>query len=331
MPQLPQVLARRARLALVGSCLVACAWLVGIPALQAAPADGAPKLELLFQAPLDSASRLFLNPQGVACDTALGRVYVADTGHNQVIAFNTAGVLQYSFKHRADHFSGERIPGEPWRLLAGEQGTVLVADRLGDKVDIVDAWGTAVESIDVTAALGGKDRASPGAMGRDAEGRLYILEHTTGQVLVFDKARRLVRQFGIESPLSTRYKSTVDMAVATDGTLYVLDNIDEPVVRVYGPDGKRKGDIGRHGAKGSDFHMPAAIALDGAGRLWIADGVSHDVKLYTTDGKFLAVFGGMGLGPGQFYFPSSVTVASGVLYVLERAGARLQAFKIVGP
>jgi DNA-binding beta-propeller fold protein YncE len=331
VPRVPQALSRAVGRTVAGACLLGWPWAIAAAVGPAWGAADVPRLEFLFQVPGNASARTFMNPLGLAFDPVRERLYVADTSHNQVTVLSSSGAILYSFKHWVTYYNGERVPGEPWRLLPWDRGTLLLADRLSDRIDVVDAWGAIVDSIDVTKLLGLKQRATPGAMARDVAGNLYILEHTTGQVLVLDRARRLQRVIGPQGPDSAKFEGVTDIAVAPDGTTYVLDHVEDTVVQVFDPTGKRLAGFGRHGAKDPDFHLPAAITLDGAGRLWIADAFSHEVKVYTTAGEFLTVFGRMGVDPGQFYFPADVAVGAGVLYVLERAGARLQAFRIVGP
>jgi len=309
--------------ALLGTCVVA-------GTAPRAAAAALPKLDFVFMTPAEPRSTEFLNPMGLAYDAATERLYVADTGHSRVVMYNKNGMMLSSFRHWIKYYDGKRIPGEPWRLLPGDRGTLLVADRLSDRIDIVDIFGAVVDSIDVTALLGSKDRAAPGAMARDAAGNLYLLERTCGQVVVFDRAWRKLRSFGPKSDADSRFKSLAGIAVAPDGTTYVLDSAEQSVVQVFDPKGQRLRGFARHGDKVSDFHLPASISLDQANRVWIADTFSHDVKVYSTDGQFLTSFGEMGMGRGDFYFPSDIIVTSDMLYVVERAGVRLQAFRISG-
>lgn len=329
MSRLPCALARGKWAAVREACLIGC--LAVLPASGAVAAPGPPRLEYLFSVPQDQSEHLFMDPLGLAVDSATQRIYVADTSHHQVQVFSMAGVPQYAFKHWVKYHTGERVLGEPWRLLPGEHGAVLVSDLLSDHIDEMDAFGNTGDSIDVTTLMGGKERAAPGAMDRDAAGNLCVLNETTGQILVLDKARHRRLTYGAEGVAGRRFKSVVDIAVAPDGTVYSLDSVEDHVIRVFDSTGHFLRGFGRHGFKDADFHMPSALALDHAGRLWISDMVSRDVKLYTTDGKFLTTFGGMGTGRGEFYFPCNVAVTRDVLCVLERAGAQLQAFRIVGP
>jgi sugar lactone lactonase YvrE len=73
------------------------------------------------------------------------------------------------------------------------------------------------------------------------------------------------------------------------------------------------------------FYMPSAIAVDGAGNLYVLDTGNHRVQKFGPDGKFLATYGRQGQGPGEFYYPAWLDVdAQGFLYVSDPNNQRIQ-------
>jgi len=73
------------------------------------------------------------------------------------------------------------------------------------------------------------------------------------------------------------------------------------------------------------FYMPSAIAVDGAGNIYILDTGNHRVQKFGPDGKYLATLGRQGQGPGEFYFPAWLDVdAKGFLYVSDPNNQRIQ-------
>jgi len=299
----------------------------------ASPPRPIPGLELqpVFSASEYAPHRSFLSPQGLAFDASRGEIYVADTGNHQIVVLGKNGVPVGRFAHRVRDQSGDRTPGEPAGLLSADGGTVWVTDALSDQVDLLDIRGMPLRAIDVTAALGRGTRASPGKMDADREGNLYLVERSSGQVLVFDRRGGLARAFGRRGKGEGRFEMVADVAVGSDGTSYVLDSVGTPVVQAFDAQGRHLLGFGRHSNKAEDFHFPVALAVDSKERLWVADTFSHEVKAYSASGEFLGAFGEAGTGPGQFFFPSDVvTSPDGTLYVLEKAGRRLQAFHMVG-
>jgi sugar lactone lactonase YvrE len=71
--------------------------------------------------------------------------------------------------------------------------------------------------------------------------------------------------------------------------------------------------------------MPSAIAVDGAGNLYILDTGNHRIQKLGPDGVYLASFGRKGQGPGEFYYPVWLAVDDkGFLYVSDPNNQRLQ-------
>ena len=73
------------------------------------------------------------------------------------------------------------------------------------------------------------------------------------------------------------------------------------------------------------FFMPSAIAVDGAGDLYVLDTGNHRVQKFGPDGKYLATYGRQGQGPGEFVYPESVAVdGKGFIYVTDPNNQRIQ-------
>ena len=73
------------------------------------------------------------------------------------------------------------------------------------------------------------------------------------------------------------------------------------------------------------FYMPSAIAVDGAGNLYVLDTGNHRVQKFGPDGSYLATYGRQGQGPGEFYYPAWLDVdAKGFLYVSDPNNQRIQ-------
>jgi sugar lactone lactonase YvrE len=73
------------------------------------------------------------------------------------------------------------------------------------------------------------------------------------------------------------------------------------------------------------FYMPSAIAVDGAGNLYVLDTGNHRIQKFGPDGKFLASFGRQGQGPGEFYYPAWLAIdAQGFLYISDPNNQRVQ-------
>ncbi len=84
--------------------------------------------------------------------------------------------------------------------------------------------------------------------------------------------------------------------------------------------------IGGRGVQAGQFNVPAGLAVDGGGVLFVADSYNHRVQRITPSGG-VAVIGGRGNGRGQFLSPQGVaTDASQAFYIVEQGNHRVQKF-----
>ena len=85
------------------------------------------------------------------------------------------------------------------------------------------------------------------------------------------------------------------------------------------------GSIGGGPLKGH-FRFPRGIAVDEAGRVFVADNYCR-VQVFDADGGFLYMWGAAGEGPGQFRQPVAIALdQAGLVYVADALNARIQVF-----
>jgi hypothetical protein len=106
--------------------------------------------------------------------------------------------------------------------------------------------------------------------------------------------------------------------VQHDGSAFVYDGFDAPIVRV-GPDGRVRGYIGRKGAGPGEFRTVIGMALEPEGNLWVVDSGNQRYSVFASDGTLLrdhrrpvnlydaGWFGGFGTDStfyDQFFYPA---------------------------
>jgi hypothetical protein len=73
------------------------------------------------------------------------------------------------------------------------------------------------------------------------------------------------------------------------------------------------------------FYSPEDMAMDTQGKIYILDSGNHRIQIFSPKGKYLATFGRLGQGPGEFQHPFSIDIDSkGHLYILDRWNNRIQ-------
>jgi DNA-binding beta-propeller fold protein YncE len=264
-------------------------------------------------------------PETVTYDPQRKELYVTLPSDGQVSILSAKLVPLYRFQHSVRDALGNVVRGEPDGALAGKRGMIFIVDRLWDHLDVADFRGRSLRTINVSELLGG--RAGLGRMDRDDAGNLYVVEDLTQTVLVLSPEGKLLRKIGSEGPKPDGAANLRDVAVGPDGSVYLVDATAEPCVRVFDAYGKYLTSFGSHSDKPEGLHMPTGVAVDAADRVWVTDCVAHEVKSFGRDGAVLAVVGGVGTADGRFYFPVDVACGEdGEVFVVERAGNRLQAF-----
>jgi hypothetical protein len=83
------------------------------------------------------------------------------------------------------------------------------------------------------------------------------------------------------------------------------------------------------GTSGTDgqFDVPAAVATDASGHVYVADVLNSRIQKFDASGTFVTKWGTPGTLDGQFDSPSGVaTDASGYVYVADSSNSRVQKF-----
>lgn len=84
---------------------------------------------------------------------------------------------------------------------------------------------------------------------------------------------------------------------------------------------------GSSGAGSGQFNYPAGIALDGSGRIYVADTYNNRIQVFDSDGAYLAQWGSSGSGSGQFASPNGIAMDhAGNIYVADLGNHRIQKF-----
>jgi DNA-binding beta-propeller fold protein YncE len=139
----------------------------------------------------------------------------------------------------------------------------------------------------------------------------------------------------------------IAIAAAGHGSLYALDAATGRVVKLDA-DGRP---VARWGGEGDDAgrfrfrpshrcddagevcapEVGGAIAVDGAGRVYVADYGNHRVQAFDPTGRALAGWGREGGGPGEFRLPAGIAVdRAGHVYVTDAGNHRVQVFDGAG-
>jgi DNA-binding beta-propeller fold protein YncE len=238
---------------------------------------------------------LFFNANGIAVHG--DRVYVANTGHNVVKVYTTAGEFLFDITYPAE-------------LACFWNPTALGTDAAGNLYVADDATGFVWENADPPVWA--------------------VKRSCGGQIVVFSPDGLFLRTVGSPGtdpdrtpgadPNTLGYPEGV--AVDAGGQVYVADGHR---VVIYSPAGVwlRTFEVEQPAdAWGSSM----ALAVDGDGRIYVSDAWNHRVQVFSNDGTVLATWGGPGGGDGQFNVPMGVTLdpANARFFVTDMWNHRIQ-------
>ena len=178
--------------------------------------------------------------------------------------------------------------------------------------------------------------------------RLFVVDTDACRVQVFDRSAGgkrpgwdSVTTFGERGTGDDQFRQPAGIVVRPgDGAVLVSDQFyNAGRISVFlpdGPDGYRfDRTIGSEGGGDGKFSAPTGLALDGTGRLYVADSNNDRVQVLAPDGggyAYLAKFGGSGSGDGEFRTPSGVAVDDrGRVLVTDFGNNRVQLFVPVLP
>ena len=128
------------------------------------------------------------------------------------------------------------------------------------------------------------------------------------------------------------FSNPYDVAPGPDGVLYIVNRsngADAPLgglrITICRLDSEYLGEWGDYGDGPGQLVWPAAIVLDGQGRLWIVDEHRHDLQAFEPTGRFLTSVGGLGSEPGRFNRPAGLAFDSaGQMIVADSQNHRVQ-------
>jgi hypothetical protein len=260
-----------------------------------------------------SAARFYW-PGGSAVDSA-DIVYVADTQNGTIRKVTTAGVVS---------------------TLAGSAGNFGGADGTGTNAQFFGPQGIAVDGA---GAVYVADTVNA-TIRKIAAGVVTTLAGAAGNIGVAD---------GTGS--AARFYEPQGLAVDNSGTVYVADTWNHTIRKITavgavstlagvpGSYGSSDGTGSNVGTNTARFNCPAAVAVDSAGNVYVADYFNHAIRRVTAAGVVSTLAGLAGVwgsadgtnSAARFYGPAGIAVDSATnVYVLDSGNHTIRKLAPVG-
>jgi hypothetical protein len=211
--------------------------------------------------------------------------------------------------YRWDESWVPRLPeGRTWGSSAGtgvdRDGNIYVAERCGG-----NPLGCAGKTIDpilkfspsgkLLASFGGGLFVQPHGLYVDRDGNVWATDVNAKdgvghQVFKFGPSGKLLMKLGkagVAGDGPDTFNQPSAVVVAPSGDVFVADghggeNSNARIVK-FTKDGKFIKTWGKKGSGPGEFDAPHAIAMDSAGRVFVADRANNRIQIFDQDGKFL--------------------------------------------
>ncbi|MBI5386462.1 MAG: putative Ig domain-containing protein, partial [Verrucomicrobia bacterium] len=284
------------------------------------------------------AAARFNHPIGVALDAA-GNLFVADARNHRITkgtpwnapAITTSSPLPAGMAGEAYSVPLAASSGTPpytWALASGSLPADLSLSSDGVISGTPSAAGTATFSVRVTDSVG---------LFASKEFSLTISPAPPSDVYAFTNLAGLPDVSGSADGLGTaaRFDSPTSTAVDQAGNVFVADYYNHTIRKVT-PAGDVTTFAGSPGLTGTNdgagaearFNLPAGVAVDRTGHVFVTDRKNHTIRMITPDGVVTTFAGSPGVpgtndGTGsaaRFYVPYHLAVdQAGNVFVADHA------------
>ncbi len=252
-----------------------------------------------------------------------GDILVSDTGNSRIVRFDSDRRYIEDITGTAD---GAIVLSEPLGITISSGGDIYIADRGLSKIIVLnkdlELKFFVVESIPITPVLD------------EAAGRLYVSAYD--RINVFDLEGELITRWGTRGREDGQFDFPNGLVVdrATD-VVYVSDSNNKRL-QAFNTEGEHLWSVGKPVTEINEipieFDLPAGLAQDERGFLYLVDTFDNSVKILDARGRERAIIGDYGFADGLFNYPVGITyTGDGIFLVADRGNDRIQSIEILPP
>lgn len=200
------------------------------------------------------------------------------------------------------------ILGQATGVAVDSKGVVSVFHRAGrtwttpfptESISVATVWAFDGRTGRFLRGWGAGMFIMPHGLTVDRNDNLWLTDVGRHQVFKFALDGRLLLTLGergVAGEDSAHFNLPTDVAVRADGGFYVSDGYGNTRVLRFDAHGRFLSQWGKPGKGAGEFDLPHGIALDKAGRVYVADRSNARVQVFDSTGHFIADWHGPLLG-----------------------------------
>ena len=216
---------------------------------------------------------------------------------------------------------------DPWGVAVSDDGHVIVTERNGNCITILDNEGKKVKSFGGKGGSGNIQFSSPCGVAITPDNFILVCDNHRIQKISMDGD--FIASVGEKGIGPLQFNTPCGIAISPiTGQVYIAD-WDNHRIQVLNPDLTFSHSFGSQGLAIGRFNYPCHIAIDSQGLVYATDFINYRIQKFSPDGKFVAQFGSEGSGPGQLNCPHGITIdtaGTGLVYVSEYYSHRVSVF-----
>jgi sugar lactone lactonase YvrE len=232
-----------------------------------------------------------------------GEIFVVDSGNRRILEFDISGEFRRAFVPEG--------ASDPYRLFI-QKGRIYLIDSKLSEIRIYDSQFKLLDHLG-GKGVGKGELNSPNSLFVDNQNLLWVADDKNNRVEVYS----LNKVFG----RSERYLMNIDeyqpnlYLRAPKGISYAADQsevfvIDSGTARILSFDemGNYKNSVLDHSHLKGQVIMPQDLFVDAMSRMYIADHISHQILIYSSENGLLGAIGKTGQIPDSLkYIPDETS------------------------